>query len=54
MTPTQIAELEAEYIRRAQADEAAGDRLNGSTWRLAAALLVTFATETSTPAPILS
>jgi hypothetical protein len=46
MTPTQIAELEAEFIRRARADEAAGDQLNASTWRLAAALLTTAATET--------
>jgi hypothetical protein len=46
MTPTQIAELEAEFIRRARADEAAGDQLNASTWRLAATLLVTFPTET--------
>jgi hypothetical protein len=52
MTPTQIAELEAEFIRRARADEAAGDQLNGSTWRLAAALLTTAAAETSTPPPI--
>jgi hypothetical protein len=51
MTPTQIAELEAEFIRRARANEAAGDQLNASTWRLAAALLTTAATDTSTAAP---
>ncbi len=50
MTPMQIAELEAEYIRRARADEAAGFSLSGATWRLAAALLVT-AADTGSPAP---
>ena len=41
MNPTQISALEAEYLRRAAADEAEGNSLNASTWRLAAALLVT-------------
>lgn len=39
MTPHQIKALEAEYIRRAREDEAAGNGHTGATWRLAAAML---------------
>lgn len=53
MSPTQIAELEAEFIRRANADKAAGDDLNASTWQLAAALLIKAASEAE-PSPLLT
>lgn len=43
MDSNQIALLEEEYLRRARADEAAGFALNASTWRLAAALLISAA-----------
>ena len=43
MTPHQIKALEAEYLAKAKADEAAGFPLSASTWRLAAAMLVTAA-----------
>lgn len=53
MSPTQIAELEAEFIRRANADKAAGDLLNASTWQLAASLLIEAAGK-SQPSPLLT
>lgn len=49
MTPTQIAELEAEFIRRAHADKDAGHELNASTWQLAASLLIGAASNASAP-----
>jgi hypothetical protein len=45
MTPTDIAELEAEFTRRANEDREAGHTLCAATWRLAAALLINAASK---------
>jgi hypothetical protein len=40
MTPTQIANLEAEYIQRARQAKACGDYVTAAVWSNAASLLI--------------